>query len=435
MFPTWYGMEKALDEQFNKGKDFSNRYVYRTNVYFKDLLNKYEKSPEDFTPSMVLDLDVAVLSKVRALLTHHLTRGKDKEIAEEQAKNYEAIMKVALDSGEEYDKNHRSLVAQKGIFYPISFSSDLSTYSSKGRKLYVSEVKALLENMTIFSDKKWHKNITADIFFNDVSGKNIQKTIAFKNFLIFLEKAFPLFKEDEKFKTIKKDFFQSYYDAVDLKRGFYDYPFTDLMSFLKDSYDENTLKKVVKEAGDNVAYSYLKNKAAFDKIIQNAPEAKEVLATHMSAIEDDKIPDIFNETSYKIMTLDVNLKAVEKILLLEKVKVTSYDLNLAFQGVLKDEYKNKNPLSGFFLADVLTSSPTSHNVSFLFKVPNEEIDNVGEPVIKDFLKKMFSKFVNEYPKVEFKNHVDALWSEYILTLDADKLPQAESGKTLKVNKF
>lgn len=430
---SWYGLESKLEKQFNEGKDFSNRYVSKRYVYFKDYLEIYQKTPEVFNPSMVADMSAGLIYKINALFTYHKNRN-DKSVAASRKELFENILQTIRNNGAEYDSSHRSLVAYKGVDYTASFSSDMSWSFSKGKKTYISEVKKLMEDLSVFNKVEWNKDIPSSLILQNINGNEVFHSIAFKNLIISLPKFFPNLKEDEQYNKFKDDFFNGFYDKfLRSDRGFTETPFSDVISFLRDSYNEDALKKLVVLAGEIVEYSYLKNKSSFDKVMAINESAKEILKDFVDAIKDEKVPDFFIKESHQIVSFSLDIKAVQKILLLDKVKVYPRDISSGFNALCESERSKSNPLAWFMQIDHIKNDAVECKERWLFKVPKDQYDMHGEGFIRKFLEKTFLNYVNEFPNPKNLGKNDLIWNEFILAKDNESLPEAKS--SAKVNKF
>lgn len=426
MSQSWYYLERELYEKLNAGRDRNSRYSYEQRVYMKTLIDHFKSNPEKFLPEMILDLNISAVAKINKILSYESSSKADDPARKE---NYIAIFNAAYKDLDVAKDKARPLYEVKGHSYATAFDSgDVNFYSSKGKKNYVSELKSILEDIALFKNQNWYKNVTAEMLFQDVKAENLFKSVGTKNFIVSLEKIFPHFKNDEKYETFKNDFFQAYYKKLKETKNnlFYHMPFSEIVSFLKDSYDEEALTILIKTAKDNPEYSYLKNKAAFDKIITVFPESKVVLNDYINAIKEDNIKDFFHDENYKLVSITIDFNAVEKTLLLDKVKSPARAICEEFLNILKEEKKLRkdNPMAWFFIDDKVSVSSSSYVSSLIFKVPLNDINLIGEKEIKNFIKKHFLNFVNVYPKHAKDNNYDIFWQEELINKDVANLPTA-----------
>lgn len=428
---NWYDLENKIYNSLNKQKSLMKYGYYEKKVCFGDFVKHFKTYPEDFSPEMVLDINVALVAKVNKILTIENLTTKVELNAEK--KYYNDLFELAV-KGSNFQKNinDKSLHIYKGSSFCTNFENAIEFYSSKGKKNYITELKLLQENLLMFKGKDWYNELSFEILFSNFNVDKQLQTVALKNFLLSLDKYFLFLKENESYINLKQSFFKSYYDNV-LKNS-RNFKFTDNLSFQKDCYNEESLKYLVNFSKGINAYSYLNNKSAIDKILALNPTAKEVLASYMDEIKKSKVGDFFKEENYKIISVTIDFAEVEKILLLDDVKVKAVNISHQFLLLIQKEKSGNNPFSWFFRDDCISVSLTSNVSSFLFKVPKNQIKEFGEDFVKSFIKKQFLNFVNEYPNKFMENKYNVLWQEAIIKKDIEEKISPVKSKT-KVNKF
>lgn len=427
---NWYSLTENLHNNFNKGKDLNSFYQIERNIYFRDLINCYVKKPEYFSDSMVLDMNLLIVSKINKILTFSLINNErqEKELSEQ-------LINVVQKNTIFTNKKSLNINLFTGRSITADFSHEINNYSSKGQKNYISELKTIQADLALFKTPEWYSHLNSDLLFRNFDVVKSKKTVGLKNFLLSLDKYFPFLKTDENYMEIKNIFFKSYYQKINEidKNFFYHAPFSEIVSFLKDSYDEDTLKHLIHNSKNIPDYSYLKNKAAIDKIISLFPESKEILNAYINEIREDSIDDIFVKSTYKIITIEIDFTSVEKLLLLDKVKSTAFEIKEKFISLLTNETnkKNDNPLAWFFQKDDINITAQQNLSSLLFKVPENKYLDFGEDFIINFIKKHFLDFVNLYPKTPVLDCYNVLWQEAVINRDVENISTNTVKKSVK----
>lgn len=427
---NWYGLEKKLYNSLNQNSSNSYGRSERT-VNFRDFLKHFKTYPEDFSPEMILDMNIALVAKVNRILTVTNIEAA----LEVEKKSYADLFELAIKGSNiqrNSNDNAKFLHLYKGHKFCTSFENRINFYFSEGKRNYITELKVLQEDLSMFKNKDWYNELSFETLFSNFKIDKQPTTIGLKNFLLSLDKYFLFLKNNESYENLKNDFFKSYYD--NLNKKFKDFNFTENLSFQKDCYNEDALKLLVKFAEGTNAYSYLNHKSAIDKIVALNPSAKEVLASYMNEIKESKIGDFFKEENYRIVSVTIDFAEVEKILLLDKVKVKAANISHQFHLLIQKEKSCNNPFSWFFMDDCISASLTSNVSSFLFKVPKNQIKEFGEDFVKSFIQKQFLNFVNEYPNNFMVNKYDVLWQEAIISKDIEEKISTVKSQN-KVNKF
>lgn len=412
---NWNNLDRKIYTILNSKNTHSFYGSYTRNVYFKDFLEHYKNCPADFSSDMVLDLNISVVGKINNFLC-----GKYKNNSIIETHKYESIYSVA--KSDSVDK--APLYKVKSVMFCTGLENDVNTYSSKGKKNYASESKLIQEQLALFGIPPWYSNLTFNNLFQDVDAEKLLKTISIKNFLLSLEKYFSFLSNDNDYKQFKEDFFSSYYKSLkNQANSLFRYTsFNEILSFLRDSYNEEILKLVIEKSIGVPEYSYLKNKSAVDKIISSYPQSQNVLSAYINEINKDNVQQFFVEDNCVVVSLTIDFITVQKTLLLNKKKFSAKEVDERFKSLLKKLFYNKKelnlqtPLSSVFITDNPDITDKSYVSTFLFKVSKNDYNEFGETIIKDYLKRQFIDFIDNFPEKSFNiDKYEASWQKEIIS--------------------
>jgi hypothetical protein len=424
---TWYSLEKEIHTQLNE-KRKNNLFIYEEKVQLYHFLEHYRNHPEVFTPSMVLDLNIAVVSKITSRLSFSIE-------PDEFKKQYQDFFKLVRDKNPHNTANtylHHIMSSH----HFLDFENSVHLRTSKGKSARTSEIKQLQSDLDLFSTSVWHQDLKFIDIVKDIDPTQVEHTISSKNLIISLEKHFTSLSKDEDYHNFKNKYFEKFYEKLATygNKIFMKNSFSEILSFLKDSYHEETLKTLVKVITNIPEYSYLKNKSAIDKFEQLHPQSKEILAPYKNEIRKDSIGDFFMESKHSIITISINYIAVEKTLLLDNVKknVRASEIHENFIQLVLGERGKNNPFSYYLTTNDIRKSNKNFEVALLFNVPQKEIDEFGTQFIINFIKNQFLDFVDVYPNIKKDfNKYDTLWKECIIKKDIEHIPINNLSKPIK----